>query len=148
MRLNRSILRQHLHGRSYVFFNEIWLQNYEWKRGKMSRVSIGGRIVYPQSSAFYQGCVCRRRWRALCFCVSGTYDSCLLIVSHLYLFIITRIIYLCTASFFFIHCGSSVESCSLIKRWWEQAHMWLKRGKKTRNDCWYTSINLTDLTSK
>lgn len=35
------------------------------------------------------------------FCVSGTYDSCLLILSHLYLFIITGIIYLCPALFFY-----------------------------------------------
>lgn len=128
---NHSIVWQHLPGRSYVFFNGIWLQKLWAEKEENELRSIGGRAVYPLSSAFYQGCVRRRRWRALVSTCSA-YDSCLLIVSHLYLFIITYIIYLCSCSFFWIHCGSSVENCSLIKQWWERARMWLKKRKKDK----------------
>lgn len=130
---NHSIVWQHLLGRSYVFFNGIWLQKLWAEKEENELRSIGGRAVYPLSSAFYQGCVRRRRWRALVSTCSA-YDSCLLIVSHLYLFIITCIIYLCSCSFFWIHCGSSVKTVV-----WsnsdenERACDW-KRGKKIRKN--------------
>lgn len=46
-------------------------------------------------------------------------------VTPLFIHYHTHNLFMPCCVFFFIHCGTSVESCSVIKQWWEQARVWV-----------------------